>query len=40
MNQVVSRDDRHPETVFLPLIVLWHEVKLVASSLALCVEET
>ena len=35
VNEVVPRDDRHPEPEAPPLVALGHEVKLVASGLAL-----
>ena len=35
MNEVVPRDDRHPESVGLPAVILWHEGELVAARLAL-----
>ena len=35
MDEVVPRDDRHPEPVGLPAVVLGHEGELVAARLAL-----
>ena len=35
MDEVVPRDDRHPETVGLPAVILGHEGELVAARLAL-----
>ena len=35
MDEVIPRDDRHPEAVGLPAVVLGHEGELVAARLAL-----